>query len=150
MFEKIIGACANPEIGDITDLKEGYDFRVNRRKKDGYWNYDLSEAARKTSPVSADPAKVTELMGNLFDLDKEVTILTYLELKGVLDNALAQITGGGAQSAPAPIARVEQKVEAIQKAPEVVPPSPTLAENENMDTEIANFKKNLEDLKTQK
>jgi len=154
LFEKIIGACANPEIGDITDLKEGYDFRVNRRKKDGYWNYDLSEAARKPTPVSADPAKAKDWMGTLFDLDKEVTLLTYPELKSILDTALAQISGGGVAHS-APISRVESKVESIQRpvtaAPLPAAVSTTPAADDNIDDEIANFKKNLEEFKnTQK
>jgi len=146
LFEKIIGACANPEIGDITDLNEGYDFKVQKRMKDNYWNYDLSEAARKATPLSADPAKAKAWMGSLFDLDKEVTLLSYIELKEVLDNALQQLTGEPISRQPQ-MQKVEERVMNIQapKAPAVPAPK-----EDKIDEEIEAFKKSLDDIKTEK
>lgn len=152
LFEKIIGACANPEIGDITDLNEGYDFKVHKRMKDNYWNYDLSEAARKSTPASADPAKTKAWMSSLFDLEKEVTLLSYSELKEILDNALQQLTGEPIsrqpQRAPAPaqMSSVEEKVMNIQAPTPNLAPAPAPAEDK-IDEEIEAFKKSLEDIK---
>ena len=150
LFEKIIGACANPDIGDITDLVEGYDFKVHKRMKDNFWNYDLSEAARKSSPLNIDPVKIKEWMGSLWPLDKEVTLLSYPELKEVLDNALSDLTG-----APVPIQR-QQQVEQLQQVEDKVinmqTPKPTQVEtpkqDDQIDEEIQAFKKSLEDIKT--
>jgi hypothetical protein len=143
LFEKIIGACANPEIGDITDLNEGFDFKVNKRMKDGYWNYDLSEASRRASPISTDPIKAKEWMSNLFDLDKEVTLLSYPELKEILNSALEQLTGEPVSQPQ--IQKIEEKVVNIQ-APKPVQAAP----KNGIDEEIEAFKKSLEDIKTDK
>jgi len=147
LFEKIIGACANPDIGDISDINEGFDFKINRRKKDNFWNYDLSEAARRASPVSTDPAKIKEWMAGLFDLDKEVTLLSYTELKEILDNALQQLTGTPAPIQPGQMQKIEEKVMNMQapKQPVAVP-----KQEDKIDEEIEAFKKSLEDIKTDK
>jgi hypothetical protein len=158
LFEKIIGACANPEIGDISDTKEGYDFIIKKRMKDGFWNYDLSEASRKSSSAHADPQKIQEWMNNQFDLEKEVTILSYQELKEILDNAIRQVTidKGGTPAAieqSAPIAKqevpapIQQTQVPVQAAPVAAPVAVVEEETETVDAEIENFKKSLEELK---
>jgi hypothetical protein len=153
LFEKIIGACANPEIGDISDIKEGYDFIIRKRMKDGYWNYDLSEASRKQTPLSADQAKITLWTSGLFDLQKEVTILSYPELKALLDNHLA---GNSSNIAPATVASTASVAPCVAAPqPATVAPQPTtpqtppppVVDEEPIDEEIENFKRNLEKLK---
>lgn len=163
LFEKIIGACANPEIGDISDAKEGYDFIIKKRMKDGYWNYDLSEASRRSSPLNADPKKAEEWIQAQYDLEKEVTINTYQELKEVLDNALNNRGTGTGTGTVAASTLIDPQVKPVfvkQEAPAptpikattppVAPVAPVVEEEvveEEIDDEIAKFRKNLEELR---
>jgi hypothetical protein len=162
LFEKIIGACANPEIGDISDAKEGYDFIIKKRMKDGYWNYDLSEASRRASPLNPDSVKAEAWIQSQYDLEQEVTINTYQELKEVLDNALNNRgTGTTTVSASTITTEVAKPVFVKQEAPTPTPISvaapvaPVVApvleeevvEEEEIDDEIAKFRKNLEELR---
>lgn len=163
LFEKIIGACANPEIGDISDAKEGYDFIIKKRMKDGYWNYDLSEASRRASPLNPDSVKAEAWIQSQYDLEQEVTINTYQELKEVLDNALNNRgTGTTTVSASTITTEVAKPVFVKQEAPIPTPISvaaPVVApvaapvleeevvEEEEIDDEIAKFRKNLEELR---
>jgi hypothetical protein len=145
LFERVIGACANPEVGDITDINEGYDFRVNKRMKDGYWNYDLSDASRKPSILTADQAKAKEWLVACYDLEKEIKLLSYDELKKVLSDAIQQQQ----QTSPEALANVEQKVVQHVTAPKPAaphtPPAPVQVDDD-IDEEIETFRKNLENI----
>lgn len=61
-----------PALGDVTDLKEGREFRYIREYKKGgdgnnYPNYDASFFAQETTPAG-DPSEIEEWMNNLKDL----------------------------------------------------------------------------------
>ena len=84
LFEKILGAFINEEIGDVTDVKTGFDLNIDKSMKAGYFNYDASEFARKQSVLSEDQAQIAEWIEKSFNLDEEVKIQTYNELKVAL------------------------------------------------------------------
>jgi len=58
LFEKILGAFINEEIGDVTDVKTGFDLNIDKSMKAGYFNYDASEFARKSTVLSEDQNQI--------------------------------------------------------------------------------------------
>ena len=158
LFEKILGSIINEEIGDITDIKNGYDFIVKKCMKSGYWNYDNSEASRKQSLLHEDPKKAEEWMNNQWPLEEEVTLLSYNELKDLLEEFLTG-TGGTAQleekvieknSAPIP-KPVETKTEAPkQEAPSATPKvEESTTEQKANDSDLEKFEDELNSIRNE-
>ncbi len=88
LFEKILGTFVDPDFGDLTDLADGWDFKVVKKEKEGYPNYDDSRARPKQSPASEDVSEVKKWMENLHDLQALVQRKTPEELKSELDSFL--------------------------------------------------------------
>ena len=84
LFEKILGAFINEEIGDVTDVKTGFDLNIDKSMKAGYFNYDASEFARKNTVLSEDQNQIKEWIEKSFNLDEEVKLQSYNEIKAAL------------------------------------------------------------------
>lgn len=98
LYEKVLASIVDPEIGDITDPMNGFDFIISKKMKAGYWNYDDSVVARKQSKLDEDPAKAAATIEKQHDLEDEIKLFTFEELKQKLDEFFAtNIT----ESAPA-------------------------------------------------
>lgn len=67
LFKKIIGTILDADFGDITDLQEGFDFKIQKVIVEGYPNYNQSGARPKSSPAGSDQdiARYKESMHDL-------------------------------------------------------------------------------------
>jgi len=92
VMEKILRDIVDDEIGDITDLKHGYDFRIIKEVNiSGYPGYDSSKSSKKSTPAGTEE-EITRWMGELNDLNSLIKYSTHEEL--VLE--LSTFKGGGA------------------------------------------------------
>jgi hypothetical protein len=74
------------DYGDLTDVEKGYDFVIKKEDGEaGFPSYENSKPRRQPSPLAEDDKTMNEILGNLKDLNKEVDLLSYDELKKVLD-----------------------------------------------------------------
>tara|TARA_R110000765_G_scaffold17124_5_gene47212 strand:- start:384 stop:1148 length:765 start_codon:yes stop_codon:yes gene_type:complete len=76
--ETMVGV--DTDYGDVTDLQNGWDFKVIMEKVAGYNNYDKS-APRPTSTPAGTDAQIATFMDELHDLQATVKPADYDELK---------------------------------------------------------------------
>ena len=100
VFEKIIRTMLKSDYGDVTDLVNGFDFRIEKEESNsGYPSYDNSEFLRNSSPAGT-AEQVEFWMNNLHDLDSLINFKTYEELVEELEkykagvDAASSITSG--------------------------------------------------------
>jgi|TARA_Y100000034_G_scaffold12697_1_gene13333 hypothetical protein len=103
LFGKILDCFFDDDYGDITDLKEGYDFKVVKDTNGQFPNYDKS--APKPRPSEAgSAAEVATWMDELHDIQNLVKVAEYDELKQMAMNyelaaeGMGGSTGGQAKS----------------------------------------------------
>jgi uncharacterized Zn finger protein (UPF0148 family) len=83
IIRAFVGDDAEPALGDITHVKNGYDFIIRKEVstgKDQYPNYDRSSFARESSPLGT-PEQIEMWRANLKDLKKlrNIKDAAYLE-----------------------------------------------------------------------
>lgn len=80
LFEKFLKTILDDEeYGDITDLRNGWDFRIIKEIKDGYPNYDDSKPKRDPSPAGTKE-QMAQWMGELHNLSELIKYKTTDEL----------------------------------------------------------------------
>jgi hypothetical protein len=151
LFEKILGAFINEEIGDVTDPKTGFDLNIDKSMKAGYFNYDASEFARKQSVLSEDQAQVDEWLAKSFNLDEEVKIQSYNEIKAALLAFLSPPVDDGAI-----LSQVQEKNGATEEpkafvghAETPVTPKTPLPAIPNTDPSLDKFQEEIKKLREQ-
>lgn len=85
ILDNILGWCVDEDYYDITDPKEGYDYRIIKKKKDGFPNYDESKPVKNASAIPDAQLKTwleTSLDVHEF-VDKQVK--TYEEIKAAFN-----------------------------------------------------------------
>lgn len=160
LYEKILSSIVNPEIGDITDPINGYDFNITKKMKGEYWNYDDSEAARKQSKLSEDQNMITEWINKQQDLESQVSLLTYDELKKKLVDYFSSGTESvETVSVAAPAIEEAVKVKNVMPAASnttatvAAPAAPKVeakveaTKSENSDEDLADFVSKINKLK---
>jgi len=80
LFGKILDCFFDDDYGDITDLKEGFDFKVVKDTNGAFPNYDKSAPKPRPSEAGSD-AEVAKWMDSLHDIQNLVKIAEYDELK---------------------------------------------------------------------
>ena len=90
LFEKILSTFVDDDFGDLTDLDKGWDFKIIRKEKDGYPNYDDSRPRPKSCPASENKEDTTKWMGGLHDLQALISRKSTEELQGELDQFVAR------------------------------------------------------------
>lgn len=90
LFEKILSTFVDDDFGDLTDLKEGWDFKIVKKEKDGYPNYDDSRPRPKSCPASEDEEEIKRWMEGLHDLQALIVKKTPEELQEELDQFVAR------------------------------------------------------------
>jgi len=84
LFKKIIAAMCDPDYGDITDLKDGHDFKIIKVMEGQWPKYDQS--APRPKPSEAGSGKETaEWMDSLHDIYSLVRLEDYEEMKQVAE-----------------------------------------------------------------
>jgi hypothetical protein len=99
LFGKILDCFFDEDFGDITDLKEGWDFKIVKDTQGQWPNYDKSAPKPKQSEAGTD-AETATWMDELHDIHGLVKVADYEELRQMM----MSLTG---QSEPKTIAEIE-------------------------------------------
>jgi len=92
LFGKILDVFFDEDYGDLTDLKEGWDFKVVKDTQGQWPNYDKSSP--KPKATSAGTAKeVAQWMDELHDIHGLVKVATYDDLKKMAMDIEGVVTG---------------------------------------------------------
>lgn len=75
----IVGDESEPALGDITNIRSGYDFIIRKEQVGEFPKYDRSSFAREPSPLGT-PDEIKTFVANLHDLSKLRTLKTGDEL----------------------------------------------------------------------
>ncbi len=73
ILRAIVSEDPQERLGDVTNVKTGYDFIIRKDMRSGFPNYDRSTFARESSPLG-DAELITHVSENLADLTKFRTI----------------------------------------------------------------------------
>jgi hypothetical protein len=85
VYQRFLNFLLDPDVGDFTDPKEGFDMKVTLTKQQGKQFNDTSvDPARKPSPLSSDPEQMKKWLEtpNIFNMYQKKT---YGEVKNILD-----------------------------------------------------------------
>ncbi len=86
IFQNLVSLIADPDYGDITDIEEGFDIKIDREGEGRQTKYQV-RAARNPSPLSDDEDDAEEWLEAAKDLQEFVS-------SQVLDyDALAKVAG---------------------------------------------------------
>lgn len=101
LFGKILDCFFDDDYGDITDLENGYDFKVVKDTNGAFPNYDKSAPKPRPSKAGSD-AEVAAWMDSLHDIKNLVKFAEYDELKqlSMMVEARAEGMGGSSPSSP--------------------------------------------------
>jgi len=99
LFGKILDCFFDEDFGDITDLKEGWDFKIVKDTQGQWPNYDKSAPKPKQSEAGTD-AETATWMDEIHDIHGLVKVADYEELRQMM----MSLTG---QSEPKTIAEIE-------------------------------------------
>ena len=88
LFSKILDCFFDEDYGDITDVKDGHDFKIVKDKSGQWPNYDKS-APRPTKSPAGTEREVAQWMAQLHDIHNFVRVASYEDLKKLA----MQITG---------------------------------------------------------
>ena len=91
LFQKILGAMLDEDYGDITDLKEGHDFKIVKVIEGQWPKYDQS-APRPRPEVAGSDAEVAEWMESLHDLQGLVRLEDYEATKEAAQTSYPGLT----------------------------------------------------------
>jgi len=83
LFGKVLDCFFDEDFGDITDLKEGWDFKIVKDTQGQWPNYDKSSPKPKQSSAGSD-AESAKWMDELHDIHGLVKVADYDELKGMM------------------------------------------------------------------
>jgi hypothetical protein len=86
IYQRLLEFFLDAEIGDITDVNDGYDLKVKITKTPGkFWPDTTVDAARKSSKLFADPKKIEETLASIPNLDEYHKLKSYDELKSIIE-----------------------------------------------------------------
>jgi hypothetical protein len=93
LFGKILDCFFDEDFGDITDVSEGWDFKIVKDTQGQWPNYDKSAPKPKQSKAGSDQ-EVSQWMDELHDIHGLVKIADYDDLKNMM------LALGGEDSGP--------------------------------------------------
>ena len=91
LFGKVLDCFFDEDFGDITDLKEGWDFKIVKDTQGQWPNYDKSAPKPKPSSAGSDKENAT-YMEELHDIHGLVKVADYDELKSMMTELVAANT----------------------------------------------------------
>lgn len=80
LFGKVLDSFFDDDYGDITDLKDGWDFKIVKETQGQWPNYDKSGPKPKSSVAGTD-SEVATWMDELHDIHGLVKVADYEELQ---------------------------------------------------------------------
>ena len=80
IFKKIIGAMLDPDFGDITDPKNGHDFKIVKEMEGQWPKYDQSQPRPKSSALGTK-AEVASILDSLHEVHELVKLEDYDTVK---------------------------------------------------------------------
>ena len=92
LFGKVLDCFFDEDFGDITDMKEGWDFKIVKDTQGQWPNYDKSSPKPKQSEAGSD-AENAKWMDSLHDIHGLVKVADYDELKLMMSELEASIKG---------------------------------------------------------
>lgn len=125
LYDKVMHYFWDEDFGDLTDIEEGFDFKIVKEDgAGGFPNYDNSRPRSKSTPLFDDKKMIEEIISNIHDLNKEVEYKSYDELKQALNDFLnskneTESFFDSTTSKPKVESKTEQKVESKPAKPQV-------------------------------
>ena len=92
LFGKVLDCFFDEDFGDITDMKEGWDFKIVKDTQGQWPNYDKSSPKPKQSEAGTD-AENAKWMDSLHDIHGLVKVADYDELKLMMTELEASVKG---------------------------------------------------------
>ena len=92
LFGKILDCFFDEDFGDITDLKEGWDFKIVKDTQGQWPNYDKSSPKPKQTEAGTEK-QTAEWMDELHDIHGLIKVAEYDDLKNMSMEMEAIITG---------------------------------------------------------
>jgi hypothetical protein len=89
LFKKIVASMLDEDFGDITDLQDGFDFKIIKTMEGQWPKYDQSQPRPKSEPAGA-PAECAAYMESLHDVHGLVRLEEYDEVKTTAMNVVAE------------------------------------------------------------
>ena len=83
LFSKILDCFFDEDFGDITDMKEGWDFKIVKDTQGQWPNYDKSAPKPKQSSAGSDK-ECAVWMDELHDIHGLVKVASYDDLKALM------------------------------------------------------------------
>jgi len=93
LFSKILDCFFDEDYGNISDLKDGHDFKIIKDSQGQWPNYDKS-APKPQKSVAGSDSEIATWMDELHDIHNFVKVASYEDLK----NICISITGEGEPS----------------------------------------------------
>jgi len=89
LFKKIVAAMLDEDFGDITDLQDGFDFKIIKTMEGQWPKYDQSQPRPKSEPTGSD-AEIAAYMDSLHDVHGLVKLEDYDDVKTAAMNVVAE------------------------------------------------------------
>jgi len=85
LFDTMLDYCLDEDYDNISDPDVGYDFKIIKKKKDGFPNYDSSKPVKTSTAIDATALK--DLLGKATDIHESIEkqMQTYDQIKAGLD-----------------------------------------------------------------
>lgn len=87
VYQDLLNLMTNEDYGDITDIVEGRDIRVQCAKAPGKQYADTKFTPRvKTEPLSRDPSQVKQWLSSIPDVDGLSDLKSYEEIEKIVND----------------------------------------------------------------
>lgn len=86
IYQRLLEFFLDAEIGDITDVNDGFDLKIKITKAAGkLWPDTTVDAARKATKLFADSKRIEDTLAAIPNLDEYHKLKTYDELKAIIE-----------------------------------------------------------------
>tara|TARA_R110000765_G_scaffold422145_1_gene528978 strand:- start:1393 stop:2127 length:735 start_codon:yes stop_codon:yes gene_type:complete len=101
LFEKILSTILDEDFGDITDLNEGWDFKVKKVKQGDWPDYSHSAPKPKQIPAGTDQ-EIDRWMNSLHDIHGIIKYPEYEVAEKIAAEILSHASGAASLNNPSP------------------------------------------------
>lgn len=89
LYDKVMHYFWDEDFGDLTDIEEGFDFKIVKEgNPGGFPSYDNSRPRNKMTTLFEDDSMTEEVLAGVHNLNEEVEYKSYEELKQALQDFL--------------------------------------------------------------